>query len=142
MARITAFTNLTLDGVYQAPGGNQPGNPFSDFFRSTRKHVVTRQTGYQATWENSRVLDGDTDAALTDLHRNNSKDLLVFGSGELVVTLAELGLVDRYVLLLHPLVLGSGKRFGAGLADKRALTLEEVRSTKSGVLLLTYAPAP
>ena len=188
MAKITTFTNVTLDGVYQAPGradedtrggfahggwataynamseagdilgdpgellfgrwtfelfreswGKQKGNPFSDFFNATTKHVVTRNANFVPGWENSSVLSGDTSAGLQELKSRNKKDLLVFGSGNLVASLVELGLVDRYVLLIHPLLLGSGKAFGSGLLNPAHVILQEVRSTKSGVLIATYS---
>jgi dihydrofolate reductase len=120
--------------------GGQKGNPFSAFFDNTPKHVVTRQTDYHPRWQNSHVVSGDTDAALATLH-SGPTDYLVFGSGQLVTRLAELGLVDRYVLLIHPVVLGSGYRFGLGLTQKQGLKLVEVRSTSSGVLIATYSAA-
>lgn len=189
MGNITVFTNLSLDGVYQAPGradedtrggfshggwatpyqamteagnllgnpgellfgrwtfelfhaswGGQKGNPFSAFFDATPKHVVTGQSDYQPQWQSSHVVTGDTDSALTALHRGPT-DYLVFGSGQLVTRLAELGLVDRYILLVHPLVLGAGHRFGLGLNQKQSLKLDEVRSTSTGVLIATYSIA-
>ncbi|XMB27422.1 dihydrofolate reductase family protein [Paenibacillus sp. BR2-3] len=64
---------------------------------------------------------------------------MIYGSGELVHTLMQHGLIDEYNLILHPVVLGSGKRlFREG--DKAALALVETKTTPSGVIILTYQP--
>jgi len=116
--------------LFHASWGGQTGNSFSEFFNAIQKYVVTRQPSYQTSWQNSRVIGGDTDSALVELHRSKPKELLVFGSGQLV---------SRYILLIHPLVLGAGHRWADGLSNKQELTLEEVKATPSGVLITTYS---
>lgn len=113
------------------------GNPFSEFFNATTKHVVTREKSYQAAWENSRVVTGGLSAVAT-LKQTNPKNFLVFGSGQLVGGLLGAGLVDRWILLLHPLVLGAGRSIGAGLESPVPLELEGVKTTSKGVIVATY----
>jgi dihydrofolate reductase len=60
-------------------------------------------------WQNSTLLPGDAVAAVTRLKREPGPDLAVIGSGQLVGALARAALVDEFVLLIHPLVLGTGR---------------------------------
>jgi len=113
------------------------GNPFSEFFNARTKHVVTRNPSYGAKWENSQVVSGGLEAVV-ELKRTLTKDLLVFGSGQLVAGLMGQGLVDRWVLLIHPLVLGSGRSIGAAVESPVTFGLEGVKSTSKGVLVATY----
>jgi dihydrofolate reductase len=74
------------------------------------------------------------------LKQQPGKDILVFGSCELVQTLIQLDLIDEYRLMIYPVVLGSGKRiFGDGI-DKKVLKLKETSTFSSGVVVLTYVP--
>jgi dihydrofolate reductase len=68
------------------------------------------------------------------------KDLVVLGSGELVQTLARNTLVDEYVFLIHPLVLGSGRRLFGDVGAPATLRLA-AKTSPSGVLITTYRPA-
>ncbi len=84
------------------------------------------------------LLRGDVAAAVADLKRDT--DLMVFGSGELVRTLAAAGLVDEYLLLIVPRLLGQGRRlFDAG--TRAALRLTECVPTTTGVLITRYHAA-
>jgi dihydrofolate reductase len=65
---------------------------------------------------------------------------VVLGSGELVQTLMRHGLVDEYVLLIHPLVLGSGRRLFFGTGAHAALRLVDAKASPSGVVIATYQP--
>jgi len=65
-------------------------------------------------------------------------DLVVLGSGELVWSLMRRNLVDEYVLLIHPLVLGGGQRLFAEGSPMLTLRLVDTKSTKTGVVIATY----
>jgi hypothetical protein len=80
------------------------------------KYVASTTLPEPRPWKNSRLLDGDTPGAVARLKAEPGKDFVVLGSGELVRSLARHGLVDEYVLLIHPLILGAGRRLFA--ADK------------------------
>jgi len=73
------------------------------------------------------------------LKEEPGKDLVVLGSGELVQSLMRGNLVDEYVLLIHPLVLGSGRRLFADGGALAALRLVDTRTTTIGVVIATYA---
>ena len=92
-----------------------------------------------ATW-NATLIKDDVPAEVARLKEQAGGDLLVYGSARLVGTLMERGLVDEYRLMLHPVVLGRGKRlFQDGM--QATLRLLDGRTTSTGVALLTYEPA-
>ena len=78
---------------------------------------------------------------MAGLKQQPGNDLLVLGSGELVQTLMRHDLVDEYVLLIHPLVLGTGRRLFADGSPATELRLVETRTTSNGVLIAIYRPA-
>jgi dihydrofolate reductase len=134
---------VTYQGFAQA----WPGMGHDDFgqrMNSIPKYVVSATLAdADASWGPTTVIRGDVAAGLTQLKAQPGGDLLVEGSSQLVHTLAQLGLVDEYRLMVFPIVLGHGKRlFPAGMPQAARLTLTESRTTGDGVLLLTYHPAP
>jgi dihydrofolate reductase len=86
------------------------------------------------------LLKGDVAGAVAGLKRQLGRDLQVIGSGELVQTLIRHGLVDEYRLMVHPLVLGSGRRLFREGTVRTALQLVDTRTTGTGVVALTYRP--
>lgn len=115
-------------------------NPFVDALLRTRKYVASRSAGVALAYENSRLLAGEAAETVRALKEQTSEDLTVLGSVELVRALRSARLVDRYVLLVHPLVLGSGRRlFEDG--ETVALRLERSIPTSTGVLITEYAVA-
>ena len=116
----------------------QTGNPFTEVLDSTRKYVASTTLAEPLPWSNSTLLEGDAADAVAGLKQQPGKDLTVLGSGELVQSLRRRDLVDEYVLLIHPLVLGTGRRLfpdGGGLATLR---LTGSTATTTGVLIATY----
>ena len=91
-------------------------------------------------WANSTLISGDVPAAVSELRAGEGKDIQVIGSGELVETLARHDLVDEYRLMVHPIVMGEGKRL---FRDDTAVRLRLIESTPTttGVLIARYEPA-
>src|SRR5688500_10012032 len=190
MRKVVVFTNLTLDGVMQAPGrddedrrggfqhggwatpfaamneagGNlsdsgpllmgrrtyedfyaywpkQKDNPFTEVLNNTPKYVASTTLKEPLAWSNSTLLKGNVPEAVADLKAQSGKDFLVMGSGELVQTLMKHNLVDEYVLLIHPLILGSGRRLFRGDGTFASLQLVDSRTSSKGVVITTYKPA-
>jgi dihydrofolate reductase len=114
-----------------------PSDPMTAAMNGSRKYVVST-TLSEATWENSSVIGGDVAAELTALKQEAR--LGTTGSATLVRSLLEQGLVDELHLLVHPIVVGHGKKL---FADGETVPLELVSSTtfSTGVLHLVYAPA-
>ncbi len=114
------------------------GNPFTAALDAATKYVASTTLAEPLPWQNSVLLRGDVAAAVADLKRDT--DLTVLGSGELVRTLAGAGLVDEYLLLFAPRLLGQGRRlFDAGA--RAALRLTECVPTTTGVVIARYRPA-
>lgn len=114
------------------------GNPFTGFPNSVTKYVASRTLTGPLPWQNSTLLHGDAAETVTVLKQQPGPDLAVIGSSELVDSLARHGLVDEYVLLIHPLVLGTGRRLFPGGTSPARLRLATSEATNSGVIIATY----
>lgn len=114
-----------------------PSDPITGQMNGSRKYVVST-TLTDAAWENSTLISGDVKAELAKLKQDSN--LGTTGSATLVRWLLEEGLVDELHLLVHPLVVGHGKKLFADGA-KVPLTLVSATTFTTGVLHLVYAPA-
>jgi dihydrofolate reductase len=196
MGRVVVLTNLTLDGVMQAPGRpdedrrggftqggwaapynammevfsapqagegagtsgalllgrrtyedfyavwpNRTDNPFTAVLDATQKYVASTTLGEPLPWRNSTLLKGDAAEAVARLKEESGMDFMILGSGELVQSLMRRDLIDEYVLLIHPLVLGSGRRLFPDGGAFAALRLVGTKTTATGVVIATYQPA-
>jgi dihydrofolate reductase len=189
MGKVVVITNLTVDGVMQAPGRsdedtrggfrhggwavpfgammeageafanlgaflfgrrtyedfyavwpNRSDNPFTEVLTNVPKYVASSTLKEPLPWRNSALLAGDAMQAISRLKAEQEKDLVVFGSGVLVQSLMEANLVDDYVLLVHPMILGSGRRLFQDGGPFAALTLRQARTTDKGVVIAVYSP--
>lgn len=116
-------------------------NPFTAVFERSQKYVASRTRRGPLPWVNSTLLDGDATDAVAALKSQSGPDLLVMGSGVLCESLMRGGLVDEYQLVVHPLVLGAGRRLFDEGAPHTALTLVSSVPTTTGVIIATYRPA-
>ena len=103
--------------------------------------VVVSTTLTEAAWNNTTIISGNLAAEVNRLKERYQGDILVAGSATLVHALTELGLVDEYRLMVHPVVLGKGKRLFAEGSAGTDLELVESRKAGPDVLLLIYRPA-
>jgi dihydrofolate reductase len=117
----------------------QTDNPFTGLLNTVQKYVATR-TLSEPLWENSTLLSGDARDTVAALKSNSERDLVVLGSGELLRVLIREGLVDEYVLLIHPLYLGSGRRMFPAVVSGE-LGLKDTLTTTTGVVIATYGAA-
>jgi dihydrofolate reductase len=112
----------------------------ADYFNSVRKYVVSETLEEPLEWNNSTLIKDDNIVEqITNLKQQDGKDIAVHGSATLVQTLMQHDLVDRYRLLVYPVVVGKGKRlFKEGIP----VTLKhlESQSFSSGVVALVYEP--
>ena len=119
--------------------GQQDGNPYTEVLNRRTKYVASRTLAEPLPWQNSVLLDGAATVAVEKLKLQVDGDLVVLGSGVLVRSLAAAGLVDRYVLSIHPLTLGAGtKLFGAAYREMR---LTDTVTTTTGVIIASYRVA-
>jgi len=191
MSKVVVFTNLSLDGVMQAParteedprdgflqGGwalpyaamqapeareslgetgalllgrrtyeamydfwpKQTNNPITHTLNTMPKYIASTTLSEPLAWSNSTLLSGDASEALARLKQELDKDLMVMGSGELIQSLMRRNLVDKYVLLIHPLILGSGRRLFTQGSPFATLRLLAASTTEKGVVVATYEP--
>jgi dihydrofolate reductase len=116
-------------------------NPYTTVINNVQKYVASTTLEEPLSWNNSALLKGDAADAVASLKEDQSKDLVVLGSGELVQSLMRRKLVDEYVLLIHPLVLGSGRRLFTDGSPFATLRLVDTTMTSTGVVIATYQPA-
>jgi len=120
---------------------NQEGNPISKLLDERQKYVASTTLREPLPWVNSTLLQGDAAQSVASLKEQPGDDLAVLGSGELVWSLMRHDLVDEYVLTIHPLVLGTGRRLFADDDRRTALRLVESTPTTTGVIIAVYRPA-
>jgi dihydrofolate reductase len=116
----------------------QEPNPFTHALNRVRKYVASTTLAEPLGWVNSTLLTGDAAAAVAALRAEQEDTLVVFGSGVLVRSLARRDLVDEYVLQVHPLVLGSGRRLFPEAGPLAAFRLAGSVTTATGVIIATY----
>jgi len=133
------FGRKTYDGMaaYWQTAKETP--EITSFMNSVAKIAVSR-TLEKAEWNNSRVVR-DPVAELTKLKAEPGRTIFVFGSAELVDTLAKAGLIDEYRICIVPVILGGGNPHFKPAAEQTRLTLLETRPLKTGGVILRYAPA-
>jgi dihydrofolate reductase len=132
--------------TYQAFAAAWPGRTdeegFADRMNSLPKYVVsTTLKDTDLSWDHSHLISADVADEVRKLKERPGQDILVGGSGQLVRTLMEHDLVDEYRLMVHPVVVGGGKRFFADGIDRKVLRFVESNPIASGVVVLVYAPA-
>ena len=121
---------------------NQPQpNPFTDVLNRTEKYVASRTLEEPLPWENSTLLKGEAGEAVAKLKARVEKDIVVLGSGELLQTLMGAELVDEYTLLIHPLLLGMGRRLFENGVLPTELRLADTTITTTGVIIARYEQA-
>jgi dihydrofolate reductase len=121
---------------------NQPADdPVAGPMNEWRKYVVSTSLPEPLTWRNSTLIKSDVPREVAKLKEGAGKDIQVMGSGELVQTLIRHDLVDEYRLMIHPLVLGAGKRLFREETPLTRFRLLDSKASGKGVLLLTYGPA-
>jgi len=113
---------------------------FGEKMNSMPKYVAST-TLEEVAWNNSRLIKGNVVEEVSALKRQPGQDILVAGSGVLVHTLMQHDLIDEYRLMVHPIILGSGKRLFRDGGAMKTLKLVETKTFSSGIVVLTYQPA-
>jgi dihydrofolate reductase len=120
---------------------NTQDSPFKDALNMAPKYVVSRSLRDPLPWPNSTLLEGDVAGAVADLKEQPGNDLQIMGSGELIQSLIPAGLIDEYLLMIHPLVLASGRRLFPDDGPVQSLRLVDSKTASTGVLIATYQQA-
>jgi dihydrofolate reductase len=115
-------------------------NPFATFINESEKFVASRSLKEPLPWAHSTLLGGNAVESVARLKDSDGPDLVILGSGELIRSLLPHRLIDEIRLLIHPLVLGKGRRlFEDGDAYTR-FELVDTKPTTTGVIIATYRP--
>ena len=143
MARSGALLlgRRTYEDFYSVwPTMPQP-NPFTEVLNNSQKYVASTTLKEPLPWINSTLLKGDAAEAVARLKEEPGKDLVVLGSGVLIQSLMRHNLVDEYILMIYPLILGSGRHLFTDGCAFSALRLVDIKTTTTGVVIATYQPA-
>jgi dihydrofolate reductase len=117
-----------------------PDSPFAEALNNAQKYVASTTLREPLPWPNSTLLDGDAVEAVARVREDRRGVLGIMGSGVLIQALRRDSLIDEYLLMIHPIVLGSGRLlFPEGPPTE--LTLVDIKTSSSGVILATYEAA-
>jgi dihydrofolate reductase len=116
--------------------------PLADFMNRTPKLVVSTTLAGTPEWENSSLITGDVVQRLRTLKEQPGKSITILGSASLVRSVLRAGLLDELHILLDPVIVGTGKRLLQDMEMHIPLRLTASKALSTGVLSLTYAPAP
>ena len=120
---------------------NAQGGPFKEALNDTQKYVVSTTLAEPLPWPNSTLLRADAATAVGELKARPGRELHIIGSGELINTLMQHRLVDEFMLIIHPIVLGHGRRLFTDHAAYMTLHLDSAKTTRNGVIIATYRSA-
>jgi dihydrofolate reductase len=135
------FGRRTYEKMAAAWANGPEASPFTAVLNERQKYVASTTLQAPLSWQNSTLLEGDAADAVAGLKEQPGKDLVVLGSGDLVQSLMRRNLIDEFVLSIHPLVLGSGRRLFADGGAFAELRLVDSVTTTTGVVIATYRPA-
>ena len=113
---------------------------YADMINVYPKYVVSTTLENPLEWNNSRLIKRNVAEEVSRLKQQPGKDILIFGSGDLVHTLMQHALIDEYRLMIFPVVVRSGKRLFENGSDQSTLRLLDAKVFGSGVVVLTYRP--
>jgi dihydrofolate reductase len=126
--------------VPDKPDASEGEKSYARKLNAMRKIVFSR-TLASVDWHNSvlrREIDPDE---IRRWKQEDGKDMLIYGSANVVQQLTQLGLIDEFQVLVHPVVIGGGKQLFKDISEKQRLKLASARPFNSGVVLLTYQRA-
>ena len=122
------------------PSQSSEDMPSADYMNNTPKFVVSRTLQEPLEWNNSTLIEGDLAEEVTKLKGQRGKDIAISGSATLVRSLLAEDLLDELRLMVHPVVVGSGKRLFEEGGEQKALELVDSKTFSTGVVYLTYRP--
>jgi dihydrofolate reductase len=123
------------------PNQDPDENPVAARMNGVRKYVVSTTLEEPLEWQNSTLIGDNVAEEISKLKQQPGKDISISGSPTLVRSLLEEDLLDELRLMVHPIVVGSGKRLFEDGGDQKALQLVDSETFSMGVLYLTYQPA-
>lgn len=121
------------------PNASEGEKAYARKLNAMRKIVFSR-TLESVEWNNSTLIKEIVPADIEQLKNEPGRDMLIYGSASLVRALTNLGLIDEYQILVHPVILGGGKPLFQDIKDRVRLKLVQTKTHPSGVAVLYYQP--
>ncbi len=131
---------VTFEGFAKAWPSMKDEQGFADRMNGLPKYVVST-TLQKSEWNNSKVIKGNIPEEMYKLKQMSGQDILLAGSAKLVQTLMHHDLIDEFRLMVHPVVLGSGKRLFNDGIDMKVLKHTDTKAFSTGIVVLYYQPA-
>jgi dihydrofolate reductase len=134
------FGRVTYEGMasyWPTPFAKENDPIVADKMNKVSKLVFSK-TLDKAEWDNTRLVREHVAEEISKLKQQPGKDLAIFGSSDLAVSLLQMGLIDELRIMVNPVVLGSGKTLFNGIREKLNLKLLKTRTFRSGNVLLYY----
>jgi len=129
---------------YWPAAATNPSTPKSDLEIADKMNnlpkIVFSKTLQEVKWNNSRLAKDNIAEEISKMKQQPGKDMVIFGSGSIVSTLMQHGLIDEYRIIVNPIVLGNGNPLFKGINDKHNLKLLKTKVLGSGVVILYYEP--
>jgi dihydrofolate reductase len=127
---------------FAAVWSNGPADsPFTRVLNERVKYVASNTLAEPLPWANSRLLPGDPMSAVAEIRDRPGPDVVILGSATLVRSLLGRGLIDELTLVVHPVVLGRGRRLFTDGTPRVAMRLVDATPTTTGVLVARYRPS-
>src|SRR5918999_4705866 len=120
------------------PNASEEEQVVAEPLNTKPKYVASTTLNEPLEWQNSTLLQGDVADAVAELKQQDGGNIVVLGSGEFVQTLVDNDLVDEFGLMIHPILLGSGKRLFREGRLKRPLRLIRSTTSSTGVLIANF----
>jgi len=129
---------------YWPAAATNPSTPKSDVEIADKMNnlpkIVFSKTLQEVKWNNSRLVKDNIAEEISKMKQQPGKDMVIFGSGSVVSTFMQHGLIDEYRIIVNPIVLGNGKPLFKGINGKQNLKLLKTKVLGSGVVILYYEP--
>ena len=129
---------------YWPAAATNPSTPKSDLEIADKMNnlpkIVFSKTLQEVKWNNSSLVKENIVEEISKMKQQSGKDMVIFGSGSIVSTFMQHGLIDEYRIIVNPVVLGNGNPLFKGINGKQNLTLLRTRVFSSGVVILYYQP--
>lgn len=123
---------------YWASPSAMENDPLTANGMNKARKIVFSRTLDSANWQNTSLMRGDLISEVRRMKEQETTDLTILGSGQIVAQLTEANLIDQYLILLNPLAIGGGSSLFQGLSGLRKFKLSSARTMKSGNVLLSY----
>lgn len=140
-AHALLLGRVTYEGFASAWPNYEDDTGFADKYNGMPKYVVST-TLENPEWNNSHVIRENVVAEVARLKEGDGGEIQICGSAALTQSLMDNDVIDEYRLMVHPVVVGKGKRLFGDRDAVKAMDLAKTEPLPNGVIVMTYAPKP